>query len=247
MEPLHIYWMYPDILNLHGDRGNLMALQRVAKLMGLEAQITRIENYEQPIDYDKADLLFFTSGEVKSVDPIVKRLAKDREALDAYLEAGKMVVAIGTSGAIFANKLTRQDGSVVEGLGVLDMDAVERDAAYGDDLQVKLDAYLDDEIIGSQIQLVEFHLAGGTRLGTTVYGRGNRLEGKAEGAIYKNVLFTNLLGPALVKNPWFAEALLREVLKTKGAELPEKLPEETFDLERKSAACIRRFIEEKTK
>ena len=104
-----------------------------------------------------------------------------------------------------------------------------------------------DEIIGSQIQLVEFHLAGGTRLGTTVYGRGNRLEGKAEGAIYKNVLFTNLLGPALVKNPWFAEALLREVLKTKGAELPEKLPEETFDLERKSAACIRRFIEEKTK
>ena len=67
---------------------------------------------------------------------------------------------------------------------MLDMDAVERDAAYGDDLQVKLDAYLDDEIIGSQIQLVEFHLAGGTRLGTTVYGRGNRLEGKAEGAIY---------------------------------------------------------------
>ncbi len=247
METIKIAWMYPDILNLHGDRGNLMALQRVAKLMGVEAEITRIENYEQAIDYEAMDLLFFTSGEVKSVAPIVKRLEKDADALKKYVEAGKMIVAIGTSGAIFANHLMRRDGSSVEGLRYLDMDVVERDAAYGDDLQIKLDHFIDDEIIGSQIQMVEFHLAGGTRLGTTVYGRGNRLEGKAEGAIYKNVMMTNLLGPALVKNPWFAEALLREILKTKGAELPEKLPDETFGLERKSAACIRRFIEEKTK
>ena len=247
MEKLNIAWMYPDILNLHGDRGNLMALQRVAAMMGVEANIVRIENYEQPICYDDMDILVFTSGEIKSVAPIVARLQQDREALDAFVESGKLIFASSNSGAIFGKKLNRRDGTVIEGLGYLDMDSFENEMAYGDDLRVKLDHLLDDEIIGSQIQMLEFHLNGGERFGTTLYGRGNRKEGKAEGAVYKNVYFSNLLGPALVKNPWLAEAILRRALETKGLALPEKLADECFDLERKSAVCIQKFIEEKLK
>ena len=227
METIKIAWMYPDILNLHGDRGNLMALQRVAKLMGVEAEITRIENYEQAIDYEAMDLLFFTSGEVKSVAPIVKRLEKDADALKKYVEAGKMIVAIGTSGAIFANHLMRRDGSSVEGLRYLDMDVV-------DGMPLTATICRSNSITSSTMKssAVRFRwwnsIWRAVPVGTTVYGRGNRLEGKAEGAIYKNVMMTNLLGPALVKNPWFAEALLREILKTNTRSRVGKLPDENL-------------------
>ena len=42
---LNIVWAYPDILNLHGDRGNLLALERIAKMLEIETKVTKIENY----------------------------------------------------------------------------------------------------------------------------------------------------------------------------------------------------------
>ena len=58
---------------------------------------------------------------------------------------------------------------------------------------------------------------------------------ETEGCKYKNVIFTNALGPVLVKNPWYAEKLIRQAMKTKGIELD-------YELEYKSLECIKKFI-----
>ena len=44
---LNILWMYPDVLNLHGDRGNLMAFEKVCKMLGVKANITKVERYRE--------------------------------------------------------------------------------------------------------------------------------------------------------------------------------------------------------
>ena len=64
-----------------------------------------------------------------------------------------------------------------------------------------------------------------------------------EGARYKNAIFTNCLGPVFVKNPWWAEEIIKDIIVKK---LTNKQKEE-YDLENKSFETTKRFIKEKPK
>lgn len=65
-----------------------------------------------------------------------------------------------------------------------------------------------------------------------------------EGARYKNVIFTNCLGPVFVKNPWWAEEILKNVILNKQNKIIAKVE---YDLENKSFETTKRFIKEKPK
>lgn len=245
---LNISWCYPDILNLHGDRGNIMALVRVAELMGLTANVTRISNYSDKIDFKGSDLLLFNVGELKSTEHLVKALSECRAELDAYIDAGGVIVVIGTTGCAFAKKLVRLDGSTVQGLGIFDMECTERDSVYGDDLIFRLKDE-DMDINGSQIDLMDVTLGSDIALGTTIYGRGNGhgepTGGAPEGARYKNVVFTNCLGPVFVKNPWFAESLIKTAMSAKGEPVTGSVDKKEYALELASMECIKKYNKNK--
>lgn len=242
MEELNITWAYPDILNLHGDRGNIMALERIAKQMKITPNIKRINQYEEKIDFENTDILFFNPGELKVMPSIIQALKEQKEALDQYIEQGKTIIVIGTTGCIMAKETKRINGEIIQGLGYLDMTCEEREKVYGDDIHFKLKEG-EQEIIGCQIQMIDTKIKEDIALGTIIYGMGNQGDG-TEGAKYKNVIFTNALGPVLVKNPWYTEALIRQAMEVKGYEKRNTLD---FSLEEKSLACIKKFIEEKEK
>lgn len=247
MNELNIVWCYPDILNLHGDRGNIMALKRVGELLGLKVNIKKIESYQEEIDFDSADILFFNTGELKVVAPIVETLKKQKEKLEEYVEKNKMIIAIGTTGAVFADETMKKDGSILNGLGILDMRCLEREYVYGDDIVYKLLEDENIEINGSQIQIIDTLLNSCKPLGQVIYGHGNNGEAnKTEGAKYKNVIFTNCLGPAFVKNPWYAEKLIRAAMQNKGIQIEKQVDETEYEIERKSMECIKKFIDKKT-
>ena len=82
--------------------------------------------------------------------------------------------------------------------------------------------------------------------GKLIYGKGNNDKDQTEGAKYKNVIFTNALGPVFVKNPWYTEKIINEALKAKGCEPCEPLDESFFEIERNSFKTVRRFIDQKT-
>ena len=42
---LNILWIYPDILNLPGDRGNLMAFEKIGKLLDIKVNVNKVESY----------------------------------------------------------------------------------------------------------------------------------------------------------------------------------------------------------
>ena len=95
MNKLTITWCYPDILNLHGDRGNIMALERVGKMLDLDVEVKKIENYDEDIDFENTDILFFNPGELKSVEYIINALERQRKELKNYIEHNKYIIAIG--------------------------------------------------------------------------------------------------------------------------------------------------------
>ncbi len=244
---LNIVWLYPDLLNLHGDRGNLMAFERVGTEMGLDVKINRIDTLSQDIDFDNSDIIFLNAGEIRTVAPVVNNIKKFGDKINKFAESGKPIIAIGTTGAVLGKKLERCSGEIIEGLGLLDVNAKERKEIFGDDLHFTLNDENKTEIVAVQIHLVDFFNENKeSALGTLVYGKGNNDSDKTEGAKKNNVIFTNALGPVFVKNPWFAEKIINEALKATGREAKEKLSEDFFDIELKSADRIKAFIAQKT-
>ena len=234
---LNITWLYPDLLNLHGDRGNIMAFEKVGKKMGLDVKINRIDTFSQEIDFDNSDIIFMNVGEIKTVKSVVENIKKQ----------GKPVIAIGTTGAVLIDKTTRADGSVVEGLGIIHAEAVERKAIYGDDLHICLTEDNSFELMAVQIHLIDFFLKDEKdALCKIIYGKGNNDKDTTEGGKYKNAIFTNALGPVFVKNPWYTEKIINEALKAKGLEVAEPIEESFFEIERNSFKTIGAFIKQKT-
>ena len=241
---LNVAWMYPDILNLHGDRGNLMALKRIGEMMDITMNLTKVERFGDAIPLDTADILFFNVGELKVMPAILEALNKVKEQLISFVEAGKTVILIGASGSLFAKKTIRKTEEF-EGLGVLDMELTERNTIYGDDIMYTLEEN-GMEIAGCQIKMFDTHLLSDIRLGTLYYGSGNDgYDKQTEGAKYKNVTFTNALGPVFVKNPWYAQHILLTALQNKGLTPEKTLTDADFELELNSLKSIKEFIDKK--
>lgn len=239
---LNITWLYPDLLNLHGDRGNIMAFEKVGEEMGIDVRVKRVDTFSEDIDFENSDIIFLNVGEIKTIKPIAENIKKFGNAVYDFVNSGKTLIAIGTSGAILANSLKRCDGEVYEGLGILDMDCVEREFIYGDDLHFKTN---DEEIVAVQIHLVDFFLKNEKPLGKIIYGKGNNDTDCTEGARKQNVIFTNALGPVFVKNPWFTQQVILDSVKSKGI-ICSLCDEKFFEIERNSAEAVKRFINKKT-
>lgn len=215
MAKITVGWMYPNILNLHGERGSVQMLSYIGNLLGVEVEIRRIEDFDQPIPFEELDLLMFLPGEISSFRYLVPAL--ENSGIREYVERGGYVLALGTTGLMFGKQVTREDGNIQKGLGILDLTAVERKYVWGDDLHLRL---MDSgmELIGSQIMMADVETS--QPLGETLYGRGNNGTG-TDGARYKNLIYTNCAGPLFVKNPWFAEAILRGIVQEELPEVPE--------------------------
>lgn len=241
---LNILWMYPDILNLHGDRGNLMAFERICKMLDVKANITKVERYNDEIDFENNDIMFFNVGEIRVMPAIIDVLKKNAHAVKKFAEDNKTIILIGAAGCIMAKKTIRKD-SEFEGLGILDMELTEVKDIYGDDILFTLREN-NMTIAGCQIKMLETKLNSDIALGNLDYGSGNGgFEAKTEGAKYKNVIYTNALGPVFVKNPWYAQHIIVNALKNKNEEVSKLLGDEEFELELDSLREIKKFIEQK--
>jgi len=247
---LNILWLWPDILSLHGDRGNVMALERICGLYGIEPNITRVTRLTDRFDPDTADIILLGPGELSVLPRITEALSAYAAELKSYANSGGVIFATGTTGAALGVSMARLDGSGVSGLGLLDMTCRERKTVLGDDVVYRTQN--DLTICGIQIQMIDVSLAKGQEpFGKTVYGYGNNGTG-TEGAIRNNVVFTNAMGPVLVRNPWLAVDLISRALSPPSlleAESAEtiRFDPALFGLELASAEAIIQFNEKKEK
>lgn len=270
---LNILWLYPDIMNIHGGRGDVMGLLNMSNFLGIPVEIRRVDRLEQEVDWDWAHIVYITAGELNSAPRIIEALNRKKEAINNFVEKKRVFVANGSSGAVLAKEIRYLDGKVLEGTGLLDMIWTERASVWGDDLWIKTVSLGEDsegiEVIGNQIQVADVELLEGQKpFGTLIYGRGNNgslANGGSglEGARTENVIFTGVLGPVLTKNPALAADLLIEAAKREGIEIHRdsfaregidsaNISEQIssageFELENKSAEFIKAFMEDKMK
>lgn len=222
-----------------------MALVRISRRLGLEPELTRVNRLTEPFDLAQFDLALLGSGELAVMPEIIDALTLKLDDFSAFVAAGKGLLVTGNSGGLVAQSTSRLDGRQLKGLGLLDMTVEERTDIYGDDLTIEVDGL---ELSGIQIRQTDCRLGPAqAAFGEVVYGLGNSADQIDEGARHQNLIFSHLLGPMLVKNPWFTAHYIKTVMTTQQPDLELSWPtSQTWEFERLAAQAIDQFNDDKT-
>lgn len=253
---INVLWLYPDKMNLHGDRGNMMAISKIASAMGITLNITRANSAKDAGNLSETDFIYIGSGQMDHMKNLTNDLKSIEAEIKDYTENGGHFLIIGSSGCMLSKNFTRYDGTVENGLGILNMTAKELDRkkmpyvtreVYGDDILFKTTDGM--EIVGCQIQCMDFTLQGAESFGKVIYGYGNNTTDGTEGARYKNVIFTNTVGPLLSLNPWLGVRILSDIAEKKGMDVSNFDENNVLymDYARKSMELKKQFIRDKHK
>ena len=215
---LRICHLYPDLLNLYGDRGNLLTLQRRCEWRGIASSITPV-SLGQPFTTADYDLVFLGGGQDYEQNLLHRDLLVEKgPAIRAAVEDGQLFLCICGGFQLMGKYYEEQDGHRIECLDALDLWTVGRpDRMIGDTIYSS--PFLEE--IGRDPLLVGFeNHSGRTFLGTGVRplakvlkGHGNNGQDQTEGAIYKNVYCTYSHGSFLPKNPEMADYLIQKALE----------------------------------
>ena len=214
--------LFPDLLNLYGDGGNVRILEQRCRWRGIPVEVRRV-NHGETIDLDDVDLVFLGGGPDREQRMASEDLMRMKDDLRAFVEADGTLLAICGGYQILGRTWLLGD-EVVEGLGILDIET-QRAGTSADRL-------IGDIVLGSSLAALpvigyENH-AGRTCLGGSVepfgsvegsVGHGNNDDGNIDGVRYRNVTGTYLHGPLLSKNPEVADALLASALKRRATRL----------------------------
>ncbi len=214
---LKICHMYPDVLNLYGDRGNVICLQRRLQWRGIGVTVEK-----HPIGSDASlagfDLVFIGGGQDFEQQVLLEDLhrGKDRE-IRAAVEDGLPFLTICGGYQMMGHYYETYDGKRCDFIGAVDLYTVGSKKRMIGNYKFRC----GEESGGSLVVGFENHsgmtrLGGGVKpLGTVVSGFGNNGEDGTEGVRYRNVFGTYSHGPLLPKNPGLCDHILLTALERK--------------------------------
>ena len=202
---LRIVWIYPDLLSTYGDRGNVLVLQRRARLRGIGVEVVTVDS-DQPVPRE-GDIYLMGGGEDLPQVLAARRLRADG-GLHAAVARGAVLLAVCAGYQLVGTEFGGVDGEPTQGLGLIDIRSARgQQRAVG---EVLADARTElgvGRLTGFENHAGVTALGPGVRpLARVVTGIGNG-DG-TEGAISGKVVGTYLHGPALVRNPALADFLL---------------------------------------
>jgi CobQ-like glutamine amidotransferase family enzyme len=202
---LRLIWVYPDLLSTYGDRGNLLVLERRARLRGVGVEAVTV-NADQPVPRS-GDIYLMGGGEDLPQVLAARRLRADG-GLAAAVRSGAVFLAVCAGYQMIGTVFGGSEGEPVEGLGILDISS-----GRGERRGVgEIVADVDPQLGVPRLTGFENH-QGVTRLGPGVRPLARVLSGvgngdHTEGAYAGRVVGTYLHGPVLVRNPGLADLLL---------------------------------------
>ena len=215
--PLVIAHLFPDLLNLYGDGGNVRILAQRLRWRGIPVEVKRI-NHGETVDLSGVDLVVLGGGPDREQRLASVELMRMRDDLRAYVENGGVLLAI-CGGYQILGREWLLGNEVVEGLGIIDMTTERAEGGSADRLidNIILSSSLAQRpVVGYENHAGRTHLGQGVEaLGKVVSstGHGNDDLSKKDGVFYKNLVGTYLHGPFLAKNPEVADALLARALE----------------------------------
>ncbi|MDR1101400.1 MAG: glutamine amidotransferase [Clostridiales bacterium] len=202
---MKIAHLYPELLNLYGDRGNILAMTKRLEWRGIDAEVVRVLDGDNVL-FSDFDIVFLGGGSDREQEIVAQNLSRLRDSLSEYVEQNGVVLAI-CGGYQLLGEYYQMGDEQIEGLGILKVTTERGERRMIGNAAIKAD-FLDRPIVGFENHGGATRLNGHTPLGKVIFGHGNNGTDGAEGVRYKNVFGTYLHGPLLPKNPHFCDYIL---------------------------------------
>jgi CobQ-like glutamine amidotransferase family enzyme len=208
---LVLYNFFPDRLNLYGDRGNVIALQKRCEWRGIQLDIVDIKS-TNAVNFSIVDILFIGGGSDREQGLITNELLQIKIDFKLCVEDGASCLAICGGYQHLGNYYVTSEGNKYKGLDICDFYSTAQKNRLVGNIMIETKEF--GKIVG-----FENH-SGRTyhnykSLGTVIKGFGNNGEDGTEGIYYKNVIGTYLHGPILPKNPSLADHIISTAIERK--------------------------------
>ena len=230
---LKILYLYPDMLELYGDYGNIQVLKYRIESRGYKAIIDRYSIGDTAPNFNDYDIVFAGGGADNEQSILAEDLVKYKDNIKEAVENGVFFLLICGAYQLFGKYYKGVEGNIIPGLEVFDYYTVanpdRKKRCIGN---IVIDANLNN----LKTKVIGFENHGGqtfdisNSFGTVLFGNGNKFGDSEEGFFRSNVIATYLHGPLLSKNPELCDYIIKYCLDRKYNENIELEPlNDTFE------------------
>jgi len=211
-DPVSIAVLYPELLGTYGDGGNATVLARRLEWRGFPVELVEVSAGEPT---PRSCHVYLLGGGEDGPQSLAARELLAGRALHGAVDGGAAVLAVCAGFQLLGTTFVGPDGSVLEGLGLLDVSTVRGEGARRvGEIVVDPDPDLGlPELTGYENHACVTALGPGARpLGKVSVGHGNGSGDGSEGAVAGRIVGTYLHGPVLARNPALADHVLASVV-----------------------------------
>jgi len=218
MKMLHLY---PNLMNLYGDYGNIVVLAKHLNDQGISVQIDKKE-VQDNVDFSKYDFIYMGSGTEKNQLVALNDLMNYKTYLIDYIENNKTILFTGN-----AMELLGRSINDLEALNIIDFDTDVTDKRYTGDVLVK------NELIGEVLGFINkssiIHGGEEYKLFDYQFKGSDLIDNEFEGYYYHNLFGTHIIGPVLVKNPNFMTTIVKCLIGERYKALKYRYEDDAYD------------------
>ncbi len=207
-----IAYLYYDLMNLYGENGNIKALVKHFENRGINP-IVHFLTVNDNIDFEKYDIYYLGSVSALNFQIVLKDIKKYQKNIKKAIENNKMFIATGNSYELFGKEIKYLDNTKDKLLNIFDYNVETIDFRIVGETYAKFNN-LNKYIIGFQNRNTIIKNVNNSLFNIT-FGVGYEPNSNKEGYLYKNFFGTYLIGPLLVRNPYFTEYLIQRFLDKK--------------------------------
>lgn len=209
---LTIGHLYPDLLNLYGDRGNIQCMRKRLEWRGIGATVKEFE-LTDTIDFSGLDIVLLGGGSNREQMLVCSRLKTIQKDFKDYVEDGGTVLAVCGGYQLLGHYYDTAEGRI-EGLSLVDLHTEQGSPRLISNIVIENEDF-PYPIVGFENHGGRTYIGSNRPLGKVAFGYGNNGEDQMEGVLYRNVAGTYLHGPLLPKNPHVCDYLLKNALERK--------------------------------
>jgi lipid II isoglutaminyl synthase (glutamine-hydrolysing) len=238
---LRLAHLYPEQMNIYGDRGNILTLTQRCAWRGVALDLLPVDIGAE-VDWSTLDIAFFGGGQDSGQALIAADFVKRQgPALRAAVEDGLVLLSICGGYQLLGHTYVTHTGEQMPGVGLFDARTIGGevrlignivvemgDGGWGMGVRSTAPSPIphppsSTRLVGFENHSGRTYLGPGARpLGRVLAGHGNNGEDGSEGAVYRNAFGCYMHGSLLPKNPFFADHLIGLALRRRygpGAEL----------------------------
>lgn len=222
---LHVAHLYPRLMNIYGDRGNIMCLRHRCEARGITFELTDLGPGDD-LDPEAYDLIFAGGAQDREQRGVADDLLRTKAAaIRAAVEADVALLAVCGAYQLFGRVYRESSGAELPGVGIFDL-ATQHPGPNAHrcigNIVVEWDAPGGTRtIVGFENHGGRTTLGPGARpLARVIRGYGNNGDDGTEGAVYRNAIGTYIHGSLLPKNPALADHVIRTALRRRCGEVP---------------------------